>query len=175
MDGQNVSGGATVEIAAGFPGCAAETLTRTQRLARRAALDPVDVERALTYVVAHLGGFAVDEQLFRHDLPAELLDAACVRLTGEAEDESPDFRSFTVLFSGREVTCGAISEGVPEVLGKLPQWWLTVSGGALASPVELAEIELFSPARFGAAVAGGRRVAEFEAELFVRVCTSPHR
>ena len=117
----------------------------------------------------------MDEKLFRHDLPAELQDAACVRLTGEQEDDSPDHRSFTALFSGREITCGAVSTGVLLVLGKLPQWWLTVSGGGLASPVTAAELELFRPARFGSAFSGGRRVAEFEAELFFRVCTSPPR
>lgn len=167
------SGGVT--LAAGFVGGGSATLPRSSRLERRAALAPNDVELALYYIIAERSGLTPNEKLFRYDLPPELSDAVCVRLTGEQVDESPDFRSFTVLFSGREVNRGAISEGVLKVFGELPLHWVTIWGGGLAAPVTAAEVELFRPARFGVVFTNGRRAAEFEAELFVRVCTSPPR
>lgn len=173
MNGQIASSGG-IEVASGFVAGSA-ALPRSSRLERRAALAANEVELALTYIFAELSGLAVNEKLFRHDLPPELLDAACVRLIGEQEDESPDFRSFTILFSGRQVTLGAVSPGVLEIFGRLPLHWITIWGGGLAAPMTVSEAELFRPARFGAAFQNGRRVAEFEAELFVRVCTSPPR
>ena len=169
--GENI-GNAGFEVIPGFPGAAAGALTRAERLAVRAALGAGDVETALTGLVAYLSGLAVGEALFRHTHPAELYDAASVRLTGEAEDDSPDHRSFTALFSGREVTRGAVSTGVLHALGKLPLNWATVAGGGMSSLVVVAELKPLRPARFGNAVAGGRRVTEFEAELAARVCTS---
>ena len=162
-----------IEVTVGIP--AAAELTRAERLTRRAALNEVDAERALTCLVARLSGLTVDETLYRHEFPAERLDAASVRLTGESADASPDFRSFTARLSGREVTPGEITAGVLAALGKLPVFWLTVGGGALAAPVTAAELKLLRPAEFGTAFASGRRVATIEAELGVRIATSPPR
>ena len=173
MAGEN--GRATVEVTTGFPGAETETLTRADRLARRAALDMEDAERALTRIVAHLSGLTVDEVLYRGDPPAEQSDAAWVRVTGEAAEPSPDFRSFTALFAGRELVPGAVSAGFRRVLGELPLHWVTVTGGALASPVTAAELKLGRPAKFAGSAAGGRRIATFEAEFQVRICTSPPR
>ena len=162
-----------IEITSGLP--AAAELTRAARLARRAALNLEDAERALTYLIAHLSGLAVDETLFRREFPAELLDAASVRLTGETTDPSPNFRSFTALLSAREVARGEVTAGVLAALGKLPCGWLTVAGGRLAAPVTMAELKPLRSASFGSGAASGRRVATVEAELAVRICTSPPR
>ncbi len=173
MNGENRNGG--VEVTVGFPGAGAAPLTRAERLMRRGALDTEDAERALTHIVAYLSGLVVDVTLFRHDCPAELLDAAYVRLTGEKEDSSADHRSFTALFAGRETAPGAITAGALAALGKLPLRWVTASGGNLSAPVTAAEIRLLQPARFGGAVVAGRRTRTFEAELGVRISTSPPR
>lgn len=162
-----------IEITAGIP--AAAELTRAERLARRAALNGVDAERALTYLIARLSGLAVDETLFRREFPAEQLAAASVKLTGETADPSPEFRGFTALLSGREAARGEVAAGVLFALGKLPCAWLTVAGGSLGAAVTMAELKLLRPAKFGTGTAGGRRVATFEAELGVRICTSPPR
>ena len=172
MDGNGSSG---VGIAIGFPGAGETALTRAERLERRAALNPADAERALTHILAHLSGLGVDETLFRHDFPAERLDAASVRLTGEAADASPDHRSFTALFTGREITRGAVMTGALAALGKLPLCWVTVTGGGLSAAVTAAELKLLRPARFESAFVNGRRVATFAAELGVRIRTSPLR
>lgn len=172
MDGENEHGG--VEVTFGFPGASAG-LTRAERLRRRGALDAEDAERALTHVVAYLSGLEVDATLFRHDCPAERLDAASVRLTGERDESSTEYRSFVALFAGRELAPGTVTAGTLAALGKLPLRWITASGGSLAAPVTAAEIELLRPARFGGAVVNGRRVGTFEAELGVRICTSPPR
>lgn len=161
------------EITSGIP--AAAELTRAERLTRRAALNLEDAERALTCLIAHLSGLAADETLFRREFPAERLDAASVLLAGETADPSPEFRSFTARLSVREVARGEVAAGVLAALGKLPCTWLTVAGGRLAAPVTIAELKLLRPASFGGGVASGRRVATVEAELAVRICTSPPR
>ena len=170
MDG-NESAGAEVTI--GFPGAAGETLTREERLERRGALTLHDAELALTRIIAYLSGLAVDAALFRRDFPAELFDAASVRLTGESADTSPDHRSFTVLFSGREITRGAVVPGALAALGQLPLRWATAPGAA--GSVTAAELKILRPARFDSAFVNGRRVATFEAELCARIRTSPPR
>lgn len=170
MDGNENAG---AEVAIGFPGTGEETLTRSERLVRRGALTLPDAERALTRIIAYLSGLEVDGTLFRHDFPAELLDAASVRLTGESADTSPDHRSFTALFSGREVTRGAVVTGALAALGKLPLRWATATGGANSVTAE--ELKILRPARFDSAFVNGRRVATFEAELSVRIRTSPPR
>ena len=169
------NGTAAVEITIGFPGAGEEPLTRAERLARRGALTPLDVERALTHILARLSSLAADETLFRHDFPAEQLDAASVRLTGEAADPSPDHRSFTVLFPGRKVTPGTVMTGVFAALGQLPLHWVTATGGNISGAVTAAELKLLRPARFESAFVNGRRVATFAAELGVRIRTSPPR
>ena len=161
-----------IGITPGFPGAQTETLTRAQRLERRAALDAGDVERALVGIIAESSGLETDAALFRHDHPTDILDAALVRLTGETADASPDHRSFKALFSGRETTPGAILPGALKLLGTLPLKWLTAAGGALGAPVVVAEVKLLRPATFGRAFSNGRETDVFEAELGVRVCTS---
>jgi len=170
MDGntENIA----VVITPGFPGAQPEALTRVQRLARRAALPPADAERALTHIIAYLSGLEVDETLFRRDFPAEIADAALVKLVGETADTSPDHRSFTILFAGRETTSGAILPKALKLLGGVPLRWLTVSGSAQPTPVTVAELELLKPAKFGDSFVGGREVAVFEAELRARICTT---
>jgi hypothetical protein len=164
-----------IEIVPGMPDAPAEPLGRAERLARRAALDARNAELALAYIAAGWSGLEPGRTLFRHEPPAETLDAVWLRLTGETPDASPDHRSFTVLLAGREVTPGMVSPGIFALLGKLPATWLTVTGGALASPVTAAELKLVRPACFGSAFSGGRRVAAFDAELSVRICTAPPR
>ena len=119
-----------------------------------------------------MSGLAADETLFRHDHPAELADAALVRLTGEVAEASPDHRGLTVRFAGREVASGTILPGALTALGKLPVKWLTAEGGALTAPVTVAELKLLKPATFGDAFVGGRKAATFEAELYARICVS---
>ena len=163
------------EITVGFPGAADEPLTRAERLERRGELTLTDAERALTRIIAYLSGLGTDVTLFRHDFPAERLDAASVRISGEQPEASPDCRSFSVLFTGREITRGAVANGVLAALGKLPLRWATVTGDGLEQVVTVAELKILRPTRFGSATAGGRRVTTFEAELGARILTSPPR
>ena len=171
MDDNGTSGGVTI----GFPGAADGPLTRAERLERRGGLTLTDAERALTRIIAHLSGLETDVTLFRRDFPAERLDAASVRISGEQAEPSPDHRSFTVLLAGREVTRGAVANGVLAALGQLPLRWVTAAGEGLTRPVTAAELKLLRPARFGSAAADGRRVTTFEAELCARILTSPPR
>ena len=169
-----IENAAAVTITYGIPD-AAVPATRAERLARRAALLPEDAELALAYIAADLSGLKFGERLFRHEAPAELLDAAWVQLTGEIPETSTDCRCFTARFSGREVARGAVSPGIFSALGKLPVRWLTAEGGELSAAVTVAEVKLVRPALFGCAFAGGRRAATFDAELGVRIRTSPLR
>lgn len=169
-----IIGGAGAAITYGIPDRGART-TRAERLVLRAALAPDDAELALAHVAAHLSGLELGGTLFRHEAPAERLDAAWLRLTGETPETSADCRCFTAQFSGREVTRGAVSPGIFAALGRLPAQWLTVNGGGLSEPVTVAELKLLRPALFGCAFVGGRRAATFDAELGVRIRTSPLR
>lgn len=164
-----------IEIVAGLPDAPAEVLTRAERLARRAALGAGDAELALAYVAASLSGLVLGSALFPREPPAEKADAVWLRLTGEASDDSPDRRSFAALLAGREVARGTVSPGISALLGKLPVRWLTVTGGDLSAPVTVEELKLARPALFGGVFAGGRRAASFEAELCLRIRTSPPR
>ena len=161
-------------ITCGIPDRGAAT-TRAERLTLRAALAPDDAELALAYIAADLSGLELGETLFRHEVPAERLDAAWLRLTGETPETSTDCRCFTAQLSGREVTRGAVSPGIFAALGRLPVQWLTVNGGELSAPVIVAELKLVRPALFGCAFVNGRRAATFDAELGVRIRTSPLR
>ena len=169
-----IGGAAAVTITGGLPDPGAPA-TRAERLVLRAALAPDDAELALAYVAAHLSGLELGATLFRHEVPAERLDAAWLRLTGETPETSADCRCFTAQLSGREVTRGAVSPGIFAALGGLPAQWLTVDGGGLSAPVTIAELKLLRPALFGCAFVGGRRAATFDAELGVRIRTSPLR
>ena len=163
-----------VTITCGIPDRGASA-TRAERLTLRAALAPEDVELALTYVAADLSGLELGEQLFSHEVPAERPDAVWLKLTGETPETSTDCRCFTAQLSGREVARGAVSPGIFSALGKLPVRWLTAAGGELSAPVTVAELKLVRPAQFGCAFVGGRRAATFDAELSVRIRTSPLR
>ena len=163
------------EITIGFPGAADEPLTRAERLERRGELTLTELERALTRIIAYLSDLEADVTLFRHDFPAERLDAASVRISGEQPETSPDFRSFSVLLTGREITHGAVANGVLAALGKLPLRWVTAASNGLGQFVTAAELKILRPARFGSATANGRRVTTFEAELGARILTSPPR
>ena len=169
-----IGNAAAVTITVGMPDPGAPT-ARAERLIRRAALTSDDAELALTYIVADRSGLEPGERLFRREAPAELPDAAWLRLTGETPEASTDCRRFTVRFSGREVENGAVFPGIFAALGKLPVQWLTVDGGELAVPVTVEELKLVRPAGFGCVFACGRRAATFDAELDVRIRTAPLR
>ena len=159
-----------VELSYGFPGTASGG--RSARLVRRGELERDDVERALTGVLSEWSGLAEDVLLYRGSWPAEQLDAAAVEVTGELAEESPDFRSFSVRLTGREVTRGAVLPALFRALGKLPAAWITVTGGNLSAAVIVAEAALASPAKAGSAVVSGRRAATLTADLRVRICTT---
>ena len=159
-----------VELGYGFPGTASGG--RSTRLVRRGELERDDVERALTGILSEWSGLTEDALLYRGSWPAEQLDAAIVEITGELAEESPDFRSFSVRLTGRELTPGAVLPALFRALGKLPAAWITVTGGTLSTAVTVAEAALASPAKTDAAVASGRRVTVLAADLRVRICTS---
>ena len=157
---------------AGFPGTAA--LDRAERLALRAALASGDVEEALTRLLAERSELTVNEDLYRGEYPADQLNAASVRVTGELADASPDFRSFAVRLSGREATPGTVIPALYRALGSLPGHWLTFTGGDLSATVTVAELTLTS-AKLETAAASGRRIRTLTAELRARICTAPPR
>lgn len=157
-------------VVPGFPGTGASD--RPERLASRAALNADDTERALQKMIAFLGGFTVDAQLYRGEIPTALADAACVHLNGELHDSSPDYRSFALRFAGRETTRGSVLSGLFRVLGQLPMRWAVVAGGAEFPSLTVAELKLARPLDIGHAVVNGRHAAVVEAEFHVRVCTA---
>ena len=157
------------EITEGFPGTAA--LTRNERLVCRAALTEDDVERALSWLLAARSGLTMYETLYCAEWPADLLNAASVKVTGELTDGSPDFRSFAVRLTGREADRGAIVPALSRGLGTLPAAWLTLTGGDLSASVTVAELTL-TAAKIETAAASGRRIRTLTADLRARICTA---
>lgn len=162
------------ELAPGFPGVG--ELSRAERLALRAELDMDEAELALTLLVAGLGALEPNRIVYPREWPAEQLAAAYVRLTGEIADPSPDFRSLSGVFAGRETTpvngSRTVLPGLFRVMGQLPKTWTTVTGGGLSAPVIVAELKLVKPADISSSVAGGRRVITFKTEFLGRICTA---
>ena len=162
------------ELTPGFPGVGG--LSRAERLACRAELDLDETELALTLLFSILGELEPNRVLYRREWPAEQTDAAYVRLTGETDDPSPDFRNLSGVFAGREtVPVNAprtVLPGLFRAMGQLPIAWTTVTGGGLSGPVIVAELKLAKPADIASSVANGRRTVNFRAEFCARICTA---
>ena len=160
------------EMTEGFPGTAA--LTRDERMELRAALTEDDVEKALSWLLAARCGLTMYETLYCGEWPADQLNAASVKVTGELTDVSPDFRSFAVRLTGREAERGTIVPALSRVLGSLPGYWLTLTGGDLSASVTVAALTP-TAAKIETAAASGRRIRTLTAELRARICTAPPR
>lgn len=162
------------ELTPGFPGVS--ELSRAERLACRANLDLDEAELALTLLFSILADLEPNRILYRRGWPAEQTAAAYVRLTGEADEASPDFRNLSGVFAGRETVplnaSRTVLPGLFRAMGQLPIAWTTVTGGGLSEPVIVAELKLAKPAEIASSVANGRRVINFRAEFSARICTA---
>ena len=162
------------ELTPGFPGTG--ELSRAERLACRADLDMDEAELALTLLFSILGELEPNRIVYRREWPAEQSSAAYVRLTGEADEASTDFRNLSGVFAGRETVpvnaSRTVLPGLFRAMGQLPIAWTTVSGGGLSQPVIVAELKLAKPAEIASSVANGRRTVNFRAEFYARICTA---
>ena len=97
------------------------TADRAARLARKAALDPADVERALTLLCGELCGLVLDREIYRREFPPEQDEACALRIDGETEDASPDYRSFRGFFLASSPGCDRAARVLATLRGK-PTW-----------------------------------------------------
>ena len=154
----------------GFPGVS--DADRRTRLANKAALDPVDVERGLTLLCGELGGLVLDRDLYRREFPAEQDEASSLRLESELPDDSPEYRTFSARFTARSPNRDRAMRTVAGLLGKLPPVWVTVSSKRLKAPVVFASVTAEGKTSAECRIGNGKELFPAEAVLRVRVCTT---
>ena len=168
-----VSAGGAAALTRGFPGV--DNAPRAERLARRAALKPRDVERAVLLICAELTGLVPDRELFAHEWPLRLETAYMFKLESESSEASPDGRVFGGFFAGRSRDRDAVLAALSALRGGLPVVWTTVASGGLDAAVTVAKLEAAGASVLGRRTEAGGRVFTIETRLVAHVRTAAPR